>query len=85
MTAVDQIPAMKQQNTYTQVRLTRGNTHLTTWIPSQFAVCNRYLKLKVDGAWQDGWRVLSCGAEQPEEYVTAHERDYRTQREASDV
>lgn len=58
---------------------------MVTWIPSQFARLNNYLKLKVNDAWQDGWQVVSVGGEQPETYIRTHERDYLTQREASDV
>ena len=57
-----------------------------SWIPEQYAVVGKYLKLKDDGSWTDGWRVISvgeirCSAEE----VSARSRDYRSQRRVSDI
>jgi len=51
------------------------------WIPSEFAKEGKILRI----GKQDGWRVLETGAQMPSEYVLEHERNYRTQREASDI
>lgn len=42
---------------YRQCHLKKGNTHQTSWIPEQFAVVNKVLKLREDGVWDDGWVV----------------------------
>lgn len=67
--------------TYTQCRLQRGTTQQVAWIPSEFAVRGKYIRIKS----VDGWRVTSVGAEQSAEYVREYERDFRYQREASDI
>jgi hypothetical protein len=67
--------------TYTQCRLQRGAIQQVAWIPSAFAVRNKYVRIKE----VDGWRVVSVGAEMPAEYMPEHERDFRHQREASDI
>lgn len=76
---------MKSPITYTQCRLRRGTTEMVSWIPSVFAGLNRYLKLKTDDGWEDGWQVVSVGREESESYIKEHRDAYRTQREASDV
>jgi len=66
--------------TYTQCKLRRLNTEQTAWIPSQFAVVGKFLRIKN----QNGWKVISVGGTQTEDYRRDHERDFRTQRQASD-
>ncbi len=60
---------------------------MTTWIPEPFAQVGRVLKIRAQGGpWVDGWKVQvvfasrSDGAE-----VLERSRDYRHQREASDM
>lgn len=69
------------KETYSQCRLQRGATEQVAWIPSEFAVRGKYVRIKD----VDGWRVVSVGAERPAEYVRERERDFRHQREASDI
>lgn len=48
---------------YQQCRLRRGNTYTVSWIPAQFAVVGKVLKLKDNNdVWVDGWIVESAGA-----------------------
>jgi len=67
--------------THTQCRMRRGDVHTVAWIPSRFAVVGKYLKLR----GENGWLVESAGHTLPTRYVVDHERDYLTQREASDI
>jgi len=67
--------------TFTQCRMKRGNTQTTAWIPSEFAKAGKWLRI----GKRDGWQVVSCGGTLPAEYVLEHERNYRTQRQASDI
>lgn len=66
---------------YIQCRLRCGSTEQVAWVPSEFAVQGKYIRIKD----VDGWRVISVGAERPAEYVREYERDFRHQREASDI
>ena len=36
---------------------------LVSWIPSEFAVLNKTLKLKTNDKWEDGWVVTYVGQE----------------------
>lgn len=57
------------------------------WIPDQFAVVDKYIKIKnEDGSWDDGWQVKSVS----ENSRTAQEADqasqlYKKTRRASDI
>lgn len=50
---------------YRQCRLTRpyegGETILVSWIPDQFAVAGKVVKLHSNGQWEEGWIVRSVG------------------------
>lgn len=71
-------------DTYTQCRLRSDTTEKTAWIPTRYAKAGSVVEI---GKRFQGrlWQVVSCGATLDAEYVEEHERDYRTQREASDV
>jgi len=72
--------------THTQCKLQRGNSLTVSWIPTRYAVKNSYVKLQDEaGVWIDGWQVLETWTTLPTEVVTARERDWAHQREASDI
>jgi hypothetical protein len=58
--------------THTQCRMQRKNVHTIAWIPSEFAVVDKYLKLR----GENGWQVKSSGHVLPSDYVRDHERDH---------
>lgn len=75
---------------YTQCRLekpikTGGVKVQTTWIPSRFAVQDKYLKLKEDGEWENGWQVKHLGSTVDGSYVIVLRDQYRTHRDITDV
>lgn len=70
---------------YKQCTLKRGTEGDTRWIPEKFAKVDQYIKVKRDGVEEDGWQVLSVGARRDGQYIMEHERNYLTQREASDI
>lgn len=58
----------------------------TAWIPSSKAKIGKFLKIKINGEWQDGWEVIERGKFSiPEDYISKHSQDYKNQREASDI
>ena len=67
--------------TYTQCLLKRGKSTQTSWIPGKFAHIGKFVKLKDE----DGWKVCEVFSTESEEYLLKHERDYKTQRLASDI
>lgn len=38
-------------------------TRRVSWIPEKYAVVGKVLKLKDNGVWSDGWRVIYAGKE----------------------
>ena len=53
------------KQTYRQCRLQRGSSTQVSWIPAQFAIRGRVLRLRERGndSWSDGWRVLDASGE----------------------
>lgn len=46
---------------YKQCHLQKGETHHMAWIPEQFAVVGKFVKIKNnDGSWNDGWQVKAA-------------------------
>lgn len=71
---------------YKQCTLQRGTQGDVAWIPEKYAVEGKYLRIKKDGTDEDGWRVASVGANRVDgAYLKEHERNYLSQREASDI
>lgn len=62
--------------TYSQVELKRRQQTDIVWIPTEFARTGRYIKIKVNGSWQDGWRVMKVYATQDADLVRGRARDY---------
>lgn len=69
----------------TQCKLQNGNKISYSWIPKKFAVKGKYLKLKENGEWSDGWQVIEVWATRSAEEVQARRDDYLYQRKASDI
>ena len=57
-----------------------------SWIPSEFAQEGRYLKLKENGVWENGWQVVEAYPGVMDSIVIqARERDFKSHRKATDV
>ncbi len=63
-----------------------GTTKQIAWIPASFAVIGKvvYLGKKTDNP-ERLWTVTSAAGRQSGAYLGEHERDYVTQRQASDI
>ncbi len=70
-----------------QCLLTSGTLDLVAWIPDEFAVVGKIIDVRQkDGKWSEGWTVdIVYGPLLSFEYVREHERDYKSQRKASDI
>jgi hypothetical protein len=44
---------------YQQVDLYKDGVTSTMWIPEEFAIQGNYVKRKLDGIWNDGWRIVN--------------------------
>jgi len=70
---------------YRQCLLKKNNTYRVGWIPTERAILNKYLKIKLDNIWVDGWKVIQIGILHDDIEIESHEMDYKKQREASDI
>jgi hypothetical protein len=73
---------------YNQCRLQKGNVIQTSWLPREFAVAGRYVKLKEEGGlWDDGWQVTDAYLKsiRTQEEVVDRSQDYKRTRKASDI
>lgn len=68
-------------------RTINGSTsHHLAWIPEKYAVLQKYLEIKMNDTWENGWKVTMVGTTRREESeAVARSNDYRKQREASDI
>jgi len=57
----------------------------TAWIPEEYAVVGKLVKIKDNDAWSDGWAVRQTWTTKSKEWVEQHQRDYLKQRKASDT
>lgn len=44
-----------------ECQLEAAVARVVSWIPAKFAVRGKTLKLKDNGVWTDGWKVMSVG------------------------
>lgn len=64
----------------------RGDLIHIAWIPLEFAVLNKYIKLQIDKQWEDGWQVIAVGKVKLEqETLLERSQDYKRTRKASDI
>jgi hypothetical protein len=72
---------------YIQCELIKGNSHQTCWIPEKYAVVGKYVKIKNNDEWEDGWKVLESYNQTKLEESVLNERnqDYKKTRKASDI
>lgn len=63
-----------------------GKTVGHAWLPEHLAVVGKkiYFGKKTNNP-ERLWTVTSAGGRKSEDYLRAHERDYKTQRQASDI
>lgn len=71
---------------YRQCAMKREGVQQVAWIPEKFAEVGRVLILGKRTPDAPRWEVTVVGdLRLGESYLLAHERDYKTQREASDI
>ncbi len=69
-------------NFFRHCKLTKGQTSEIAWIPERFAIKGKFIKV----LGEDGWQVVEVGKSRIEgSYLMEHERNYLTQRRASDI
>ncbi len=73
--------------THTQCRLENIHTGYKqdSYIPSNFAKEGWMVDLKEQGAWSEGWKVISVGSKMSTETVLNNQNNYRSHRKATDI
>lgn len=56
-----------------------------SWIPEKFATAGKYLRLREDGEWENGWLVRQVGGRKPSTEVNERSRDHLKHRDGSDI
>jgi hypothetical protein len=64
---------MSRRVLYSQCRLARptpgGEYAVVSWIPTEFAVAGKSIRLRTGKVWESGWIVRSVGATRPLDQV----------------
>lgn len=68
---------------YRQCRLQRGNAVRVSWLPAQYAVEGRVLKLRDNDVWSNGWIVKDAYRESDRAVAPDTRRAVRNHRQAS--
>lgn len=80
---------MSKGDTYAQCSMERkvstGVQQHVAWIPNEFAVVGKYIRIKFEETWIDGWLVTGVGAKKDWLYLELKSRDHLRQRKASDI
>lgn len=72
---------MKTKTNYIQCKLQKNNVFKTVWIPSKFAIVNKYLNIKGD----DSWKVIKIFDTISNDDAIDMKNFYKTHREGSDI
>jgi hypothetical protein len=65
----------------TQVRLTKGTSEQTTFIPHEFAKKDKLLKIKENDVWEEGWKVSQVYGSVSEHVLKTQEKVQRKYKE----
>lgn len=69
-----------------QCLLERNGSKQVVWIPQEFAVKDRTLRIKEDGKWTNGWIVGEVfDVAIASDVIQKRERDFKTHRRATDI
>lgn len=65
----------------------KGYHQNIAWLPAEYAVEGKFVKLKTNGEWEDGWKVQTAYTNSPiaSEVIQERSRDYKNHRKATDV
>ena len=47
---------------YRQCKMQKKNSYQVSYIPEEFAVMNKVIKLRENGEWDDGWVVIEVSS-----------------------
>jgi len=70
---------------YKQCKLQRENVTQVAWIKSHLAKQGLTIKIKEDGEWSEGWKVMSVGTAQSEEFINDFTDLHKKHRKVTDI
>ena len=69
-----------------QCKLQRGRVFTTTWLPIKFAVKGKFLKLKENDIWTNGWQVVIVyKSAKLHSYIRERSQEYKHNRGITDI
>ena len=76
-----------KNNKYKHAVLKKNNGETqVSWIPAEFAQEGRYLKLKENGKWVDGWEVVKAYPAMVDgTFIFERGSDYKNHRKSTDI
>ena len=76
---------MKNTYKHAVLKRTNGDTQVA-WIPSEHAVPGKYVKIRIDNVWTNGWQVMESYLPLVDgDYLKERERDHKSHRKATDI
>lgn len=70
---------------FRQCSLQKKNEHQVSWLPEQFAKLGKWLKLRENGIWEDGWQVILVGGRQSRQERIERGNDHKILSTGSDM
>ena len=70
---------------YRQCELKKQNATTISWIPERYAKLGKYLKLKNDDVWEDGWLVNKVYNRKSETSVIRDSEMFKKMRMVTDI
>ena len=71
---------------YLQCKMRLHDTIEIAWIPMSYAKKGKFVQLKKQGTWENGWCIEEVGSMPlPGDVLYVMERDFTKTREASDI
>lgn len=62
-----------------------GVLRQVSWIPEAFAKIGKFLRLRENDVWENGWQVVQVGGRQSKQERIDRGNDHKKQRRASDI
>jgi len=76
---------LKDNENKRQCMFRKGLTRHTAWIPDKFAVLGKFVKIKKDNVWEDGWEIIAIYAKMTAKECGLSSQEYKHHRKQTDI
>ena len=71
-------------NYYRQCKMQKHDSFQTSFLPEEFAIKNKVIKLRDNGVWDDGWQVIEVSSfRRTEESLPDYHAEIKRHRKAT--